>query len=110
MMSTIARVAVVLAVLPTSLLAFSVQRPRTTRAMSLAQRMATEEEQTTKVEGFSQELMDEASDALTAVGWAAPSDDEELTSEDPFVKSIDASIQRDMGVSLDELLNPAKVG
>jgi hypothetical protein len=33
----------------------------------------------------------------------------ELTSADPFVRSIDASIQREMGVSLDELLNPAKV-
>lgn len=59
--------------------------------------------------GFTQEVMDEANEALTAVGWASPSNDAELTSDDPFVRSIDASIQADVGVSLDELLNPAKV-
>ena len=60
--------------------------------------------------GFSQQVMDEAADALVSVGWSAPSSGEgELTSSDPFVQSIDASIQRDMGVRLDELLNPAKV-
>lgn len=35
--------------------------------------------------------------------------DGELTSEDPFVKQIDESIRGEMGVGLDELLNPAKV-
>lgn len=59
--------------------------------------------------GFSQQVMDEAADALVSVGWSAPSGDAELTSSDPFVQSIDASIQRDIGVRLDELLNPAKV-
>lgn len=64
-----------------------------------------------KLPGFSQEVMDEAADALSSVGWAAPTSDNdaEMTSEDPFVQSIDASIQKEMGVSLDELLNPAKV-
>jgi len=36
-------------------------------------------------------------------------DDVEMTSEDPFVKAIDESIRGEMGVGLDELLNPAKV-
>jgi hypothetical protein len=54
-------------------------------------------------------IMEEANEALASVGWAPPSSDEELTSDDPFVRQIDASIQKDMGVGLDELLNPAKV-
>ena len=58
---------------------------------------------------FSQDVLDEANDALTSVGWASPSADPELTSDDPFVQSIDASIRAEMGVPLDELLNPAKV-
>lgn len=58
---------------------------------------------------ITEEVREEAKDALAAVGWAAPSDSEELTSDDPFVQSIDASIQREVGVSLEELLNPAKV-
>jgi hypothetical protein len=33
----------------------------------------------------------------------------EMTSEDPFVKLIDQSVQEEMGVGLDQLLNPAKV-
>lgn len=53
--------------------------------------------------------MDEANDALVNVGWASPREDGEMTSDDPFVKEIDAGIQRDLGVGLDELLNPAKV-
>ena len=32
-----------------------------------------------------------------------------MTSEDPFVKQIDESIMEEMGVGLDQLLNPAKV-
>ena len=55
------------------------------------------------------EFMEEANDALTAVGWSSPLDDEELTSDDPFVRKIDEQIQADFGVGLDELLNPAKV-
>jgi hypothetical protein len=57
----------------------------------------------------SQAVLDEASNALTSVGWAVPSTSEEMTSEDPFVKQIDESIMQEMGVGLDELLNPAKV-
>lgn len=55
------------------------------------------------------QFLEEASDALIAVGWSSPLDDEELTSEDPFVRKIDEQIQADFGVGLDELLNPAKV-
>merc|ERR1712183_1058852 len=32
-----------------------------------------------------------------------------MTSDDPFVKSIDEGIRKDFGVGLDDLLNPAKV-
>lgn len=49
-----------------------------------------------------------ARDALNNVGWSLPTEGD-LTSEDPFVRSIDAGIQRDVGVPLDGLLNPAKV-
>ena len=55
------------------------------------------------------EVLDDANDALASVGWAPPREDGEMTSDDPFVQGIDAGIQRDMGVGLDELLNPAKV-
>ena len=51
----------------------------------------------------------EASDALKSVGWSAPLSSEEMTSEDPFVQRINAQIQQESGVQLDELLNPAKV-
>ena len=54
------------------------------------------------------EVRAEAQDALTGVGWAMP-EEGDLTSDDPFVQSIDAGIQRDVGVPLDGLLNPAKV-
>ncbi len=53
--------------------------------------------------------MDEAKDALESVGWAPPRDEGVLTSDDPFVKQINAGILRDVGVELDDLLNPAKV-
>jgi hypothetical protein len=56
-----------------------------------------------------QAVLDEANDALANVGWAPPREDGEMMSDDPFVKEIDAGIQRDFGVGLDELLNPAKV-
>ena len=72
----------------------------------------TAEETTTTTSSTStrqQEVMEEASDALASVGWAPPREDGEMTSDDPFVRDIDAGIQRDMGVGLDELLNPAKV-
>ena len=54
----------------------------------------------------------EAQDALAAVGWSMPATTDEaaeLTADDPFVQAIDAGIQRDFGVPLDDLLNPAKV-
>lgn len=59
---------------------------------------------------FSDEVQQEARDVLEKVGWASPTEGAELTSEDPFVKQINAGIQRDFGVDLDDLLNPAKVG
>ncbi len=55
------------------------------------------------------EIIDEANDALTSVGWAAPMVSDELTSDDPFVQRINEQIQAESGVNLDELLNPAKV-
>eukprot|EP00980_Cylindrotheca_fusiformis_P027974 scaffold22575_cov141-Cylindrotheca_fusiformis.AAC.5 len=58
---------------------------------------------------FSDEVQQEARDVLEKVGWARPMDDEEMTSEDPFVQQIDAGIQADYGFGLDDLLNPAKV-
>ncbi|KAL7508129.1 hypothetical protein ACHAXN_005204 [Cyclotella atomus] len=79
-----------------------------------------EPEQKKGVQLFSDETLQEANDALRGVGWGgvAPtssslsiSEDQmgELTSDDPFVKEINDSIQKEMGVGLDELLNPAKV-
>ena len=67
----------------------------------------TDEETATKT--TRNEVLDDANDALASVGWAPPREDGEMTSDDPFVQGIDAGIQRDMGVGLDELLNPAKV-
>lgn len=62
---------------------------------------------------FDDATLAEANDALAAVGWAAaapPSNDAgELTSEDPFVQQIDARVRGEVGVGLNELLNPAKV-
>ncbi|KAL9179703.1 hypothetical protein ACHAXT_008993 [Thalassiosira profunda] len=60
---------------------------------------------------FDDSTLAEASDALSSVGWGgvAPGAEGELTSDDPFVKGIDESIRGEMGVGLDELLNPAKV-
>jgi len=57
----------------------------------------------------SQAILDEASDALQSVGWSSPMTDDELTSDDPFVKRIEAQIFEESGVTLDQLLNPAKV-
>jgi hypothetical protein len=71
-----------------------------------------EEESTTSDRGgvFSESVQQEAREALESVGWARPMDGEgEMTSNDPFVQQIDAGIQRDFGVGLDDLLNPAKV-
>lgn len=57
----------------------------------------------------SNEVRVDAEAALANVGWMSLPDDGELSSDDPFVQEIDAGIQRDVGVTLDELLNPAKV-
>jgi hypothetical protein len=54
------------------------------------------------------EIRADAESALNNVGWSLP-DSGDLTSEDPFVQAIDQGIQRDFGVNLDQLLNPAKV-
>ena len=59
---------------------------------------------------FSDEVQQEAREVLERVGWARPQDDGEMTSDDPFVRQINEGIQRDFGVQLDDLLNPAKVG
>lgn len=79
----------------------------------------TTEQQSTEVpnEESNNQLFDsgtlaEANDALSNVGWSgvAPiQGDGEMTSDDPFVKQIDESIRGEIGVGLDELLNPAKV-
>jgi hypothetical protein len=58
---------------------------------------------------FSKEVQEEAKAALESVGWARPVEDGEMTSDDPFVQQINAGIQADFGVGLDDLLNPAKV-
>ncbi|KAL3922698.1 MAG: hypothetical protein SGILL_002065 [Bacillariaceae sp.] len=70
----------------------------------------TPTEQQEKESGvFSADVQQEAKEVLEKVGWARPLDDGEMTSEDPFVQQIDASIRDDFGVGLDDLLNPAKV-
>lgn len=57
---------------------------------------------------LSDDVRVDAESALTNVGWSLPQEGD-LTSDDPFVQAIDQGIQRDFGVPLDELLNPAKV-
>ena len=54
------------------------------------------------------EVQMDAESALANVGWSMPAEGD-LTADDPFVKAINAGIQRDVGVALDDLLNPAKV-
>lgn len=54
-------------------------------------------------------IAEEAEEALRSVGWSMPASEGELTSQDPFVQAIDQGIQQDVGVTLEELLNPAKV-
>jgi hypothetical protein len=74
------------------------------------QRLAAvkKEEQFVQAQSTTEEVQNDAREALKAVGWAMPAEGD-LTSEDPFVKAINQGIQKDIGVSLDELLNPAKV-
>ena len=72
----------------------------------------SDDNETPSVKLFDTSTLQEANDALTSVGWAgvAPMQgDGEMTSEDPFVQQIDESIMKEMGVGLDQLLNPAKV-
>ena len=57
---------------------------------------------------FDESTLAEADDALTSVGWSSLGEDP-LTSDDPFVRRLDESIMKEMGVGLDGLLNPAKV-
>jgi hypothetical protein len=70
--------------------------------------MANTQQRSDSVEAATSEVQREASEKLNAVGWSMPTAGE-LTSDDPFVLAIDAGIQRDVGVSLESLLNPAKV-
>lgn len=63
---------------------------------------------------FSESVQEEAREVLEKVGWGGVAPDlndpeQPMTSDDPFVKNIDAGIRRDFGVGLDDLLNPAKV-
>ena len=69
----------------------------------------TDNDETTAGTSTTTTVLEDANDALANVGWAPPREDGEMTSDDPFVQEIDAGIQRDFGVGLDELLNPAKV-
>jgi hypothetical protein len=87
------------------------QRQHNRKIVLAAKMTETKEEESTSGGGvFSESVQQEAREALESVGWARPMDGEgEMTSEDPFVKQIDAGIQRDFGVGLDDLLNPAKV-
>jgi hypothetical protein len=56
------------------------------------------------------EVRADAESALQNTGWLMSNDaDADMTADDPFVQAINAGIQRDMGVDLEELLNPAKV-
>ena len=55
-----------------------------------------------------QQQPSDAETALANVGWSMPAEGA-LNSDDPFVRAINAGIQRDVGVALEDLLNPAKV-
>jgi hypothetical protein len=89
----------------------SLQNPARARARLLMAQSPVENkppEQLFKAPSATEEVQNEAREALKSVGWAMPAEGD-LTSEDPFVKAIDLGIQNDMGVSLNDLLNPAKV-
>ena len=95
---------------PTGLIARARPLPATNEAsMIRSSRRWSKTEENSGV--FSEEVQQEAREVLEKVGWARPMEGEgEMTSEDPFVQQINAGIQRDFGVDLDDLLNPAKVG
>lgn len=88
---------------------FSVKTLRRNLSHSKAIYRTTQSRLFVETEERKVEVEQEAADALASVGWAPPSNDEDLTSDDPFVKRINDEIRRDMGVELDELLNPATV-
>eukprot|EP00526_Cylindrotheca_closterium_P017082 CAMPEP_0113620300 /NCGR_PEP_ID=MMETSP0017_2-20120614/10339_1 /TAXON_ID=2856 /ORGANISM="Cylindrotheca closterium" /LENGTH=317 /DNA_ID=CAMNT_0000529951 /DNA_START=14 /DNA_END=967 /DNA_ORIENTATION=- /assembly_acc=CAM_ASM_000147 len=85
---------------------FVPHRPLVSRNLNIRGLSADAEE---KSGVFADEVQQEAKEVLEKVGWASPMDDGEMTSDDPFVKQIDAGIQADYGFGLDDLLNPAKV-
>jgi len=62
-----------------------------------------------KRQGVLDDARDEASDALSSVGWSSPIGDGDMSADDPFVQRIDAQVRLETGVGLEELLNPAKV-
>jgi hypothetical protein len=86
---------------------------RSTRTM--LQMAAPENQKTMEEQQRKDEVRADAESALQNTGWMMPSGsgnadaDGEMTADDPFVQAINAGIQRDVGVSLEELLNPAKV-
>lgn len=94
---------------PEAATAFTSPRPVVISSrMSTVRKMVDTEEKQSGV--FSEEVQQEAKEVLQKVGWARPVDDGEMTSIDPFVQQINEGIQKDYGVGLDDLLNPAKVG
>lgn len=104
-MNKLSHLALVLALATNGASAFSTIQSRTTTRQPTLVFSSPEPLETDKTTS----VLEEANDALASVGWATPRQDGEMTSDDPFVKEIDAGIQRDFGVGLDELLNPAKV-
>lgn len=93
----------------------SLRRQHATQRLPVAMCMAapekdssTEQQSPSKSQFLQDEVRADAESALQNVGWMLP-EQGDLTADDPFVQAIDAGIQRDFGVSLDELLNPAKV-
>jgi hypothetical protein len=86
-----------------------VRNQRSTATISL-QMAAPETEKTTEQQRLQDEVRADAESALQNTGWLLTSEKSgDMTADDPFVQMIDAGIQRDVGVSLEELLNPAKV-
>jgi hypothetical protein len=81
-------------------------RPTTSQLFDIPNNNSNNKEQQQLV---NDELRADTVRALQSVGWMSLPSEGELTSDDPFVQAINAGIQRDMGVPLDGLLNPAKV-
>lgn len=100
----------ILAVAPAPGFAFVVPRAQIGQTVSSTSPTLLRAETEEKRGIFSDDVQKEAREVLEKVGWARPMEgDGEMTSEDPFVKQINEGIQRDFGVDLDDLLNPAKV-